>query len=737
MKRLLILASVLALGCSDDSTPNPNNTQNSNNVAPNNTNNVATNNTQDMGEDVGPTPAEFGLDARPSNTTCLAPARPTATAEINLERAFEALSFNQPLALKQAPGSDSHWYALEQAGRIWRFENREDVTERTTFIDYRDEVIDGGERGMLGFAFHPQWPATTKVYVSYTANINGALNSIVSEFTANAGLESLDPTSERRILEVRQPFSNHNGGQIEFGPDGYLYISLGDGGSGGDPEGNGQNIETLLGSILRIDVNSGQPYANPTDNPFVGAQTGRPEIFAWGLRNVWRFSFDRETGRLWAGDVGQNAHEEISIIERGGNYGWNVKEGFECFGTNPCPGNFVDPVIDYPHSEGRSVTGGYVYRGTEIPELVGSYIFGDYVSGRIWKIVYDANGSAGKEEIFGTGFNLSSFAEANNGELFVLNYGGSIHRIVASNRTGVDTFPKTLSATGCVDASDPTKPASGLIPYEPVAPFWSDGAEKYRWMALPDGQSASIADDGDLDFPNGTVIVKSFELSGKLIETRLLVKHDDGEWAGYTYEWREDGTDADLLLAGKTKRIGNQNWIYPSRSDCMVCHTAAAGRTLGPELAQLDSDSVYASTNRVANQINTLAHIGILENPRETTFVKLVNPLGQDALNARAESYLHTNCAGCHRSDATLRTTFDFRAGVPLAARGVCDGPVYNTLDIADAAILAPGSTSRSLMYVRTATRGIHRMPPIGSELVDDAGVSLLQDWIESLNGCE
>lgn len=738
MKKILLLTLVMA-SCSDDapvvSNNSPNNTSNQT-VVPNNT--TGPNNPQDMGEDQGPEPepAEFGLDQRPPNTTCVAPERPTSTTGLELERAFSSLSFNQPLAMKQAPGSDTHWYLLEQPGRIWRFENRADVAEREVFIDYRDNVVDGGERGMLGFAFHPGWPQEARVFISYTANINGNLHSIISEFSANQDLASLDPASERRILEVRQPYSNHNGGQIDFGPDGYLYISLGDGGSGGDPDGNGQNIQTMLGSILRIDVDGAQPYEIPSDNPFVG-QEGADEIFAWGLRNVWRFGFDRETGTLWAGDVGQNAHEEISIIELGGNYGWNRKEGFECFGGSPCEGNYVDPVVDYPHSQGRSVTGGYVYRGAEIPALVGTYLFGDYVSGRIWRIVYDSDGQAGIEEVIGTGFNVSSFAEANNGELFVLNYGGTIHRIQAADQTGEDNFPRTLSATGCANPEDPTAPAAGLIPYRPQAEFWSDGADKFRWMALPEGQNISIGPDGDFDFPNGTVLVKSFELEGKLIETRLFVRHDDGEWAGYSYEWRDDQSDADLLLAGKTKEFGAQTWIYPSRSDCMVCHTSAAGRSLGLELGQLDHAGYYASTNRLANQVNTLENIGLISDARDTEFTRLVDPQGGATLDERAQSYMHTNCAGCHRSDATLRTTFDLRAGLDLSERGLCDGPVYNTLDIPDAALLAPGSVERSLIYQRTATRGVHRMPPIGSTLVDEDGVSLLGEWIQSLENCE
>ncbi|MEZ4460905.1 MAG: PQQ-dependent sugar dehydrogenase [bacterium] len=746
---IMVCVALLA-ACSDDKpTTNANNTTNTNNTTgPNNTNGTNNTNGSNNGTNnmttVTVVDAEFGLDARPSNTTCVAPERPTATSGIVAERVFGNLSFSAPVWAEQAPGDLSRWYVIEQSGVIRVFENTPDVSSAGQYVDLRDRVVSGGERGLLGMAFHPDWPNVKKVYVSYTANDNG-LVSRISELTPTADGTELDKATERIILSTSQPFTNHNGGQISFGPDGFLYISLGDGGSANDPNGNGQNVDTLLGSMLRIDVNTGDPYGIPSDNPFA-AGGGRPEIYAWGLRNVWRFSFDRDTGTLWAGDVGQNQWEEVDIIRRGGNYGWNDKEGFHCFGQNPCDnGPWLDPETEYSHAnDNKSITGGFVYRGTAIPELVGTYIFADYVSGRIWALEYDADNKGQNRLLLETGRNVASFAQDLNGELYFIDYAGGIYAIKGTNPMGVDTFPKTLSATGCVDANDPRKVASGLIPYAPVAPFWSDGAEKLRWFALPEGGKITVKDDGDFDFPIGTVIVKSFKVDGKFVETRLLVRHDDGEWAGYSYEWRNGETDADLLPAGKVVELPNQQkWIYPSRGECMTCHTAAAGRTLGPEVRQLNADFVYtqeSGPNRRSNQMATLGHIGVLENPPAdlASAPRLVDPFNTADTAAAADAYMHTNCAGCHRSDAALRVKFDFRSGVAMADRGICNvDPVGSDLGVDGAKLLVPGQPDLSLMTLRAALRDANGMPPLGSDIHDAQGVSLLQDWITSVQSCD
>lgn len=370
------------------------------------------------------------------------PEPPAEPPPIAVEQVFTGLAFNQPLLMLQAPGDDSRWFVVEKSGQVLSFPNDPDVTldDVTVFADLRGFVDSTfPESGLLGMAFHPDFQANGEVFLSYTA-IGAPLVSVVSRFFVD--LDGVfDPGSEDPVLTVPQLFGNHNGGNIVFGPDGLLYIGLGDGGGGGDPEENGQDTTTLLGSILRIDVDGGSPYAIPPDNPFAGntecvdgfGTLDCPEIFAWGFRNPWRFTFDRETGALWAGDVGQNRFEEIDRVLLSGNYGWDEREGAHCFEPQTgCSLDNVDPITEYSHDLGISVTGGYVYRGSGIPDLVGFYLFGDFGSGRIWAVAADSEQGTEPDELLVTPISISSFAESNTGELFVLDFGnGTMHQIVA------------------------------------------------------------------------------------------------------------------------------------------------------------------------------------------------------------------------------------------------------------------------------------------------------------------
>lgn len=354
------------------------------------------------------------------------------SAVARLEPAFSNLRFSKPVALMQAPGDSTRWYVVEQAGRVVVFDDDPAASKARVFVDIRKRVSSrSSEAGLLGMAFHPAYQANGQVILSYTAGGRN-LMSVISRFFADDARRTLDPKSERVILTVDQPFRNHNGGQVTFGPDGFLYIGFGDGGAGGDPRGNGQNTRTLLGAMLRIDVDGGDPYAIPPDNPFA-AGGGRPEIYAWGLRNPWRWSFDAATGDLWAGDVGQNQIEEIDIIVKGGNYGWNMREGSQPFRGGARPSTeLIAPVAEYSHDFGCSVTGGYVYHGSEIPALAGTYVFGDYCSGRFWGLAPDGSGGRTMAPLFEERINLSSFGEAHDGRLFVVDLNGALFQIVAA-----------------------------------------------------------------------------------------------------------------------------------------------------------------------------------------------------------------------------------------------------------------------------------------------------------------
>ena len=380
-----------------------------------------------------PTPS---ASPHPLPATPFAPIEPTTPApltELAVEPAFPALSLSRMVGMTYPPDGSDRLYVVLQPGRIVFFPNDREVDSAELFLDIRDRVNDRGEEeGLLGLAFDPQYADNGHLYVYYSAS--SPRRSVVSRFSVSADGRA-DPGSERVLLEVAQPFSNHNGGQIAFGPDGYLYIALGDGGSRGDPQGNGQDLGTLLGSILRIDVStvdSTGAYAVPSDNPFVGHSGARPEIWAYGLRNPWRFSFDRATGDLWTADVGQNRFEEVDIIRPGLNYGWNIMEGEECFARSDCDRTGLEiPVAEYGREDGCSVTGGYVYRGSSLPSLYGAYVYGDYCSGRIWALRHDGDEVTEHMQIVDSGLRIPSFAEDAAGELYVLSFDGTIYRLVA------------------------------------------------------------------------------------------------------------------------------------------------------------------------------------------------------------------------------------------------------------------------------------------------------------------
>jgi glucose/arabinose dehydrogenase len=374
------------------------------------------------------------------------PPPPAAAPQVAVQQVFAGLTPAPaaPVSLQQAPGDTTRWFVVEQGGTIRAFANDDGATATLEFLDIPDRVISGGERGLLGMAFHPDFPNTPDVYVSYTGAPD--LTSYVSQFSSADGGQTLDAASEQVILSVPQDFANHNGGNIVFGPDGFLYIGFGDGGSGGDPLDRAQDNTNLLGTMVRIDVDGGSPYAIPAadpGNPFVANPTcpqgfstsGEecPEIFAWGLRNPWRFSFDRQTGDLWVGDVGQNAWEEIDIVTAGGDYGWDDREGAHCFEPpSDCITDSIDPVTEYDRTLGASVTGGFVYRGVAVPDLVGWYLFGDFVSGRLFAIPADSVPGTEPEVLLETGLGIAAFGESVDGELFIVNYGGSIHQVVSA-----------------------------------------------------------------------------------------------------------------------------------------------------------------------------------------------------------------------------------------------------------------------------------------------------------------
>ena len=363
----------------------------------------------------------------PAPASTPAPAATPAPGGYRAIPAFPAIDFPQMLGLQLIPGDERHALVLSKDGVVRRADLADEAAVPAVFIDVSDKLIQdpGLEEGLLGLAFAPDYASSGRFYLYYSAG--NPRRAVISRFVGSG--ERADPATEHVLLQIDEPYANHNGGALAFGPDGNLYIGVGDGGSGGDPHGNGQNRDALLGKILRIDV-SGPGYAIPSGNPFA-AGGGRPEIWAYGLRNPWRISFDPENGRLWVADVGQNKWEEVDVIDRGGNYGWNIMEGTHCF--KPSDGcdmsGLIQPMAEYGHDLGCSVTGGFVYHGASMPELRGWYLYGDYCSGRVWALnAHDGRG-APPGELANTGAAISSFAQDAQGEPYIVTFDEKILKL--------------------------------------------------------------------------------------------------------------------------------------------------------------------------------------------------------------------------------------------------------------------------------------------------------------------
>lgn len=696
-----------------------------------------------------PVPREdYRLTSRGSNTGCHAPPPPPVSSEIALQRVFPGITIPNPADMDQAPGDDTYWYVTNIYDRkIYRFANREDASELELVLDLDDRS--GSLRSM---AFHPAFASNGRLFVQ--VHDSGTLEAATRllEFTWSDELSAFDPASERLILAVDQPhsergISDHQGGNLAFGPDGYLYTALGDGTRPRVFNEYSQDTSVLWGSLLRIDVDQGDGYAIPPGNPFAGGG-GRPEIYAWGFRHPWKWNFDFVTGDIWLGDVGLNTWEEVNRVELGGNYGWPLREGsgqcadceLEKITIEVNPDEFIDPVLEYRHdTSNAAVTGGYVYRGSEIPGLEGVYIFGDFSQGKVFALRPGDQNQDAPRLLTQAAIGLVSFGQDVHGELYALDFnGGGVYKLVGKPVPENSDFPALLSATGCVAMDNPNRPLPGMIPYSVQVPLWSDAADKTRWMALPDGgRIDTLADsDGDLDLPVGTVLVKHFRLSNRYIETRLLMRHDSGDWAGYSYEWNDEQTEAVLLPGARDRQVDGQLWHYPSRAECLQCHTRAAGGTLGLTTRQLNTHQSHG--DGLYSQLRMLNDLGVFSGKPDFALEYAAMQNDDAGLEARARAYLEVNCSGCHRPNGNGgRAAMDLRLATSLAGMNICGvDPQVDTLGIPGAKLLSPGDPESSVIHARMIRRGTHQMPPLGTNLVDPEGAALVASWIASIDTC-
>lgn len=723
-----------------------------------------------------------GLDVRPSNRTCVAGARPIAANGVKLDPVFSQLTTYRPFYLQQSLANPGRWYFGTRTGKLYSFLAPSgtpqlvlDVSDLVGALNYDNAYSPGGSEqwGLSSFALHPNFAKNGYIFLQINGRQAGEtqVTSMVVRYTlarTAAGFGyTFDRSTKFMILSYKQtnPGVTHHFGHVAFGAGGLMFIGSGDGTENvpaSRPLVRAQDCADLRGKILRINVNNStpqNPYTIPPDNPYAGSATCRKEIFALGFRNPWRFSLDQATKELWVGDVGAGAWEEADLVVKGGNYGWPIYEGPTCSGSSAeCARTDLLPPVDATAHGGQSAAaiGGFVYRGTAMPWLVGDYIYSIFPRSELIALRKQANGSYQRRTLLTGAPVFSSYFTDQSGEIYGITGHGpapQIRKLVADvPQAAAVGVPLKLSQTGCFTAvAGQTSPriVGGAIPFDPISPLWSDGAAKRRWVALPDGAKVTINADGDFTFPVGTVLIKEFSYLNKPFETRFMKRHTDGVWQGYTYAWRSDLSDADLVGEdGATRTIDNSakttiEWRYPSRGQCLECHTEAANYALGPEVLQLNNirTTPYPATGRTGNQLATWAAIGLFDAPLPApvrALPSLVNPRDSKYSNIqRARSFLHANCAGCHRPDGPTGKAIDLRFPTRIDATHLCNG-VQTAGDriYPGATILTPQKPSQSAVSLRIHARGLGQMPPLGRLLEDTADAAVIDGWINRADVC-
>jgi len=717
--------------------------------------------------DAGDPPRPFGLDRRIPWTTSTITGSPDPPPPYSVQRVFPKLSFKNPVILTGAPGTD-RLFVVELSGKIFTFTPGQPHSSADLAADLSPAIT--GLTQVYGLAFHPDFQTNRQCYITYVRKAGEPDGTVVSRFTVSKTTPpTIDPASEQPIIKWLA--GGHNGGCLEFGPDGYLYISAGDGAGAFPPDSrrNGQNLGTLPATIMRINVDarSGDThYTIPRDNPFITTPGARPEVWAYGFRNPWKITFDRNTGALWCGDVGWEMWEMIYRVQKGANYGWSIVEASQSVHPewDRGPTSISPPTVAHSHTESRSITGGEVYTASRLKELRGAYIYGDYVTGKIWSARHDGRRLTESRELVDTTLQIVCFGTDNAGEVYIVDYvSGGIHRLVPGNAKAVNRkFPRRLSQTGLFTSTSPQKLAPGVIRYSIGASPWADHAVADRFFALPGTtqlgfhktsniQIGNVA--GGLAFPVDGVLAKTISLdlvtgdprSRRPVETQLL--HFNGQsWQAYNYIWNSDATDAVLAedvasdslftvtdaSAPGGKRV--QSWHHASRTECILCHTTRGGSLYGFTPAQLNRDHDYGKVTD--NQFRTLAHIGILAAAPKALPTPMPDPADTTLpLEERARAYLHVNCGTCHRRGGGGTAAMDIRYEFSLKQSNLLGArPTQGTFGMLAARVMAPAAPYRSVLLYRMAKLGRGRMPHFGSQVVDRAGLQLVHDWIDSLD---
>lgn len=753
---------------------------------------------------------------------------PSATG-YTTANAFPTLTFSAPMQVVSVPGETNRMFVAERFGNIQLVTNPGGTPTKTGYLSISSLIAAGetlrtdGENGLLSVVFHPNFATNRTLYVYFSLQANGQLHQRLHQVTVSSATAStVTITQHKPLLTVVDRATNHNGGTLGFGPDGYLYLSMGDEGDGGDSFDNARYINTQLdpvgttnrvmrtgfwGKIHRIAVEVdpvGQPgvfppstiapnpqaqnstnypsaihgnYRVPTSNPFHGftswhnvaidPNSVRTEIFATGVRNPFRWSFDSQTGRLFLGDVGQGTWEEVDIVTKGGDYGWSWREGNHTYNSPPAPTsppaqgfNPIAPIYEYDHTNsgsgdiyGNVICGGMVYRSGALSELYGKYIFADEGSGYIVALTENANGTWSPTLLCGSADAVPAIVNFSvnpgTGEMLMCNLNsGTLLKLTRKGTTGTSP-PATLSATGAFSNLATLTPATGVIPYTPNVAFWSDYAIKSRWFAIKNlTDSATFNADGNWTLPTGMIWVKHFDIdttrgnagTRRKLETRFLVKTANGVY-GLSYKWRADQTDADLVAEdGLTEVIPSsspsQTWRYPSRTECNTCHSAVGGFALSFNTRQLNRTQTYGA--QTLNQIAELSRVGYLTGLNASVNNLPAHVAATDntaSLEARVRSYLAVNCVQCHQPGGAATGNWDARITTPTDSANLINGALVNNAGDAANRWLVPADTAHSMVLKRLQGNGVQRMPPLATNERDLTDETLVTDWINSLAG--
>lgn len=784
---------------------------------------------------VGPTAATFGpwKHSTPNplekikNAWQSVPSRVVGSPEpplpYRVERVLPKLQPSFPVVVVNEPGSKRLWF-LDQPGpyaptRLCRTKDDPASGEYEVVLDLKALCFD--------VVFHPKFRENGYVYVGGGGSGPRRANrSCVTRYTvARTPPYALDPKSAKVIIDWDG--GGHSGCAMAFDKAGLFYVTTGDSTSDSDTLVVGQRLDLLLSKVLRIDLDrpdKDREYSVPADNPFVGKAGARPETWAYGFRNPWRMSIDHATGQVWVGNNGQDLWEQIYLVEKGANYGWSVYEGSHLFYANrklgPTP--VSKPTFEHPHSEARSLTGGVVYRGKRHPDLQGAYVYGDFATGKIWAAKVEGRRVLWHKELASTQLSITAFAFDAEGELLIADHVGTpqggFYTLVPNDRPDTSaTFPRKLSETGLFASVAEHRLADGLIPYSVNSQLWSDGAWKERAIFLPptaekvgppsnssrpprtlpgteEPARIDLTDRNGWNFPERTVLVKSFALereagnpkSRRWVETRLMTRHV-GEWVGYSYRWNDEQTEAFLVakegqdqtfeVKSAKGEVKKQQWRYPSRAECMFCHSREANYVLGLSTSQMNKVHDYGGVS--ANQLEVLEYLGVLRNGPDTKakaalrqrvmadglgraeadqlvsqltntsgqrdngptrFLtksaaeqpKLVDPYdSRQDLTARVRSYLHANCAHCHVTNGGGNAQIDLHHTTPPGRMRLIDvEPMHDKYGLENARLVAPGHPERSVLLHRLAVRGRGQMPQLATNVVDEQAVELIREWI-------